>query len=152
MALTPFTKNYQDESNEKGFQFTFLCDLCGGIGYKTEFIKAKTGKKGKLIKGLGAAASLATSSAIRRGTRGVLRGTTSYAVRRGVRTAIRTGTNALEKKYVGMSDKWHEEHEKVFNESQEKAKEHFNLCPKCQRYVCDKCWNKKENLCSECAS
>jgi len=152
MALNPFTKNYQDDSNEKGFQFTFLCDLCGGVGYKTEFIKAKTGKKGKLIKGLGAAASFGASRAIRKGTRGVLRGTTSYAVRRGVRTAIRSGANALEKKYRGMSEKWNDEHEKLFNEIQGEAKEHFNLCPKCNRYVCANCWNEKENLCSECAS
>ena len=44
MALTAFTSNYEDNSTEAGFQFTFFCDVCRE-GYKTEFIEAKSYKK-----------------------------------------------------------------------------------------------------------
>ena len=28
MALQSFTRNYEDNSTEAGFQFTFYCDIC----------------------------------------------------------------------------------------------------------------------------
>ena len=45
MALTAFTSNYEDNSTDAGFQFTFFCDICRE-GYKTEFTEAKSYKKG----------------------------------------------------------------------------------------------------------
>jgi hypothetical protein len=35
--LQAFTRNYQDNSTEAGFQFTFYCDNCND-GYKSGFI------------------------------------------------------------------------------------------------------------------
>ena len=51
MSLTAFTRNYEDNSTEAGFQFTFYCDLCHD-GYKTQFIESQTYKKGSLFRGL----------------------------------------------------------------------------------------------------
>jgi hypothetical protein len=131
MSLTPFTSNYQDHSTEEGFQFTFFCDLCGS-GYKTEFVESKNRKKKKFFKGLKSAASMASS---------FVKGA----------DAVRKGSRALERRYRGMNPKWHKEHEKVFRQVQEEAKKHFDLCPKCHRYVCANCWNAEAGLCSDCA-
>lgn len=38
-----FTRNYQDNSTEAGFQFTFYCDICND-GYKSSFIESETYK------------------------------------------------------------------------------------------------------------
>ena len=52
MPLQPFTRNYQDNSTDAGFQFTFNCDICND-GYKTNFIASKTYKKRGFWKGVG---------------------------------------------------------------------------------------------------
>lgn len=38
----PFTDNYEDLSNESGFQFKFICERCGN-GYMSTFKKSSTG-------------------------------------------------------------------------------------------------------------
>ena len=60
MTMQPFTDNYEDNSTEAGFQFTFYCDLCHE-GYKSKFIESKTYKKGKLFSGIGKAVSFGAS-------------------------------------------------------------------------------------------
>ena len=35
-GFTPFTNNYRDLSDENGYQFEFVCDICGS-GYRSEF-------------------------------------------------------------------------------------------------------------------
>ncbi|MFH7835626.1 MAG: zinc ribbon domain-containing protein, partial [Candidatus Aenigmatarchaeota archaeon] len=62
MPFIPFTKNFADNSVEAGFQFTFFCDICQD-GYKTSFIESKSYKKAGLLRGLGRAASIASSMA-----------------------------------------------------------------------------------------
>lgn len=62
MPFIPFTRNYADNSTEAGFQFTFFCDIFQD-GYKTCFIESKTYKKAGLLRGLGRAASIASSMA-----------------------------------------------------------------------------------------
>ena len=62
MPLQPFTRNYQDNSTEAGFQFTFNCDICND-GYKTNFIASKTYKKKGLWRGLGQVASIGSEIA-----------------------------------------------------------------------------------------
>ena len=49
--LKSFTRNYEDNSTEAGFQFTFYCDICSD-GYKCSFIESQTYKKGKGLRGL----------------------------------------------------------------------------------------------------
>ncbi len=49
-GFTPFTSNYQDLSDENGYQFEFRCDICGS-GYRSEFIRSKLGTAGNILGG-----------------------------------------------------------------------------------------------------
>lgn len=42
MGLIKFTRNYNDLSTDRGFQFEFFCDRCGS-GHQTEFQSSVTG-------------------------------------------------------------------------------------------------------------
>uniref|UniRef100_A0A7C3ER41 Zinc ribbon domain-containing protein n=1 Tax=Candidatus Methanomethylicus mesodigestus TaxID=1867258 RepID=A0A7C3ER41_9CREN len=133
MALQPFTRNFDDNSTEAGFQFTFHCDICND-GYKTQFVASKTYKKAGFLKGLGSAASIG-ASVLGRGYN------IGYA---GDRAA-----NTLSQRFHGMSPEWHKEHEEAFKLAQNEAMGHFKRCPKCHRYVCESDWNDEEGLCVE---
>ncbi|MCL5986790.1 MAG: zinc ribbon domain-containing protein [Actinobacteria bacterium] len=132
MPLQPFTDNYEDNSTEAGFQFTFNCAICGE-GYKTQFIESKTYKKGRFLKGIGSflstAADLAGQSNI------------GYGIER--------GTDTFGERFEGMTPEWHREHEAAFTMAQNEAKGHFHRCPKCTRWVCENDWNEQEGLCVE---
>jgi len=54
MGLIEFTRNYDDLSMERGFQFEFYCDRCGN-GYRTRFEPLATGT---ISEALDAASSL----------------------------------------------------------------------------------------------
>ncbi|MEK7468710.1 MAG: zinc ribbon domain-containing protein [Planctomycetota bacterium] len=47
-----FTKNHQDLSTEKGFQFKFFCDKCGN-GFLSEYVTNKLGVAGSLLNAAG---------------------------------------------------------------------------------------------------
>jgi hypothetical protein len=133
MALQPFTDNYQDNSSESGFQFTFYCDVCRE-GYKTSFIESKTYKKAGLLRGLGKAISIG----------GSLLGTSAgYNVER--------GADILSERYHGMSPEWRKEYEAAFALAQNEAKEHFKRCPKCTKWVCENDFNEQQGLCTVCS-
>jgi hypothetical protein len=129
MPFIPFTKNYADNSTEAGFQFTFFCDNCSD-GYKTNFVASKTYKKAGFLRGLGRAASIASSMSGRGGGYGV-----------------ESGTDVIAERYQGMSPEWHKEHEEAFKLAQNEAMGHFHKCPKCMRWVDDTCWNDEDGLC-----
>ena len=42
--LQSFTRNYEDKSNENGFQFIFKCDVCGD-GYESSFVGSNAQKR-----------------------------------------------------------------------------------------------------------
>lgn len=134
MPMQAFTRNYEDNSTESGFQFTFYCDLCSD-GYKTEFIESKTSKKSGFLRGLGKAVGLGADVVSRGGFGGY----------------FERGTDILSERFEGMSPEWHKEHEAAFEIAQNEAKNHFMRCPKCRKYVCENDWNEQENLCVECA-
>jgi hypothetical protein len=129
MPLQPFTRNYEDNSSEAGFQFTFFCDICND-GYKTQFIESKTYKKAGLFRGFGKAVSVGTG----------LFGS-------GAGSSIESGTDVLSQRYQGMTPQWHKEHEGAFEIAQNEAKEHFFRCPRCKKYVCENDWNEQDGLC-----
>ncbi len=134
--LKAFTRNYEDNSTEAGFQFTFYCDNCSD-GYKSSFIESETYKKGKGLRGLSAGAGIIG---------GLLGGRLSsigYA-------AGRSG-DILSERFQGMSPEWQKEHEKAFERAQNEAHEHFHRCHACHKYVCDACHNEDEGLCVSCA-
>jgi hypothetical protein len=131
MALKPFTSNYEDNSTEAGFQFTFFCDACRE-GYKTEFTEAKSYKKGRFFKGLGGIVGTAAQMSGRLGNLG-------YGIQR--------GSDVIGERFHGMSPEWHKEHESVFALAQNEAMGHFHRCPRCKKYVCDNDWNEEAGLC-----
>jgi ribosomal protein L32 len=49
-GFTPFTNNYRDLSDENGYQFEFVCDICGS-GYRSEFQRSALGSAGSLLGG-----------------------------------------------------------------------------------------------------
>ncbi len=131
MPLQPFTRNYEDESTDAGFQFTFKCDICGD-GYKTSFIQSKSYKKKGFWKGLGQVASIGSELAGRGG---------GYTFQR--------GADMMSSRFEGMTPEWHKEHEQAFEIAQNEAKGHFKRCPRCHKYVCETDWNEQEGLCIE---
>jgi hypothetical protein len=131
MGLQPFTRNYDDNSTEAGFQFTFKCDICGD-GFKTQFIQSKTYKKAGLLRGFGSVASMAGSLSGRMSNVGY---------------AGSQGASSLSQQFQGMTPEWHKEHEQAFATAQNEAMGHFKRCPKCHKYVCESDWNEQEGLC-----
>jgi hypothetical protein len=49
-GFTPFTDNYSDLSDERGYQFEFRCDICGS-GYRSEFQRSALGTASSLLGG-----------------------------------------------------------------------------------------------------
>jgi len=134
--LQAFTRNYQDNSTDAGFQFTFYCDNCND-GYKSSFIQSETHKKKGFLRGAAQGANVLGS---------FLGG---QAGRVG-RAASQSG-GILSQRFEGKSPEWQKEHEKAFERAQNEAKQHFQRCPNCSKYACDHCWNEDEGLCVRCA-
>jgi ribosomal protein S27AE len=132
MVLQPFTDNYEDNSTEAGFQFTFYCDLCQE-GYKTKFIESTTYKKGRFFRGIGGAFGAASS------------------MLGGIGRGLERGADILSERFHGMSPDWQREHDHAFELAQNEAKGHFHRCPHCRKWVCENDWNEQEGLCVECA-
>jgi ribosomal protein L32 len=49
-GFTPFTENYNDLSDEHGYQFEFRCAICGS-GYRSEFQRSALGTANTLLSG-----------------------------------------------------------------------------------------------------
>jgi hypothetical protein len=49
-GFTPFTSNYEDLSNNQGYQFEFRCDICGS-GYRSQFIRNNLGTGATILEG-----------------------------------------------------------------------------------------------------
>jgi len=127
-----FTKNYQDLCTEAGFQFVFLCDLCGD-GYKSKFVESKTYKKSNLFNMFGRAVQVGAD----------------LAGQYNIGNAASQGASMMSQAHSGMTPEWHKEYEAAFEQAQNEAKGHFHRCPKCRRYVCDADWNEDDNMCVE---
>ncbi|MGI5892110.1 MAG: zinc ribbon domain-containing protein [Bacillota bacterium] len=134
--LKSFTRNYEDNSTEAGFQFTFYCDICND-GFKSSFVESETFKRGRGLRGL---------------TRGisVLGGIVGGAARN-IGYSLERGGDILSERFDGMSPEWHKEHEKAFEHAQNEAQRHFHRCHGCHQYVCDACYNEDEGFCTDCA-
>ncbi len=134
--LTSFTRNYQDNSTDAGFQFTFYCDICND-GYKSSFIESETYKKKGFLRGASQGASLLGSLVGGRA--------------RDLGYAAQRGGDILSRTFEGKSPEWQKEHEQAFERAKNEAMQHFHRCPGCNKYVCDHCWNEDEGLCTSCA-
>lgn len=134
--MTAFTRNYEDNSTEAGFQFTFYCDVCND-GYKTSFVESETAKKNKGLRGL------ARGAGALGGLFGGALGNLGYSLER--------GGDILSERFDGMSAEWQKEHEQAFNRAQNEAQQHFHRCHGCHRWVCASCFNEEEGMCTDCA-
>ena len=134
--LQSFTRNYEDNSTEAGFQFTFYCDLCED-GFKSSFIESATYKKGKGLR------SLAQGAGVLGSFLGGRLSSLGYSLER--------GGDVLSERFDGMSPEWHKEHETAFERAKNEAQQHFHRCHGCRQWVCDACFNEDEGLCTECA-
>lgn len=134
MPLTAFTRNYEDNSTEAGFQFTFYCDLCED-GYKSQFVESRTYKKSGLFRGVAKGLSIGASLL---GQHNI-----GYNVER--------GADILNERFEGMSPEWQKEHEEAFEMAQNEAKRHFHRCHNCRKWVCESDMNEEEGLCVECS-
>lgn len=134
--LQTFTRNYEDNSTEAGFQFTFYCDLCHD-GYKSSFIESETYKKGRGLRGL---------------TQGIAAIGSLFGGRlNDIGYSLERGGSVLSDRFEGMSPEWQKEHEKAFEQANNEAQRHFHRCHGCQIWVCDACYNEDETLCTNCA-
>ncbi len=133
MTLKSFTSNFDDNSTEAGFQFTFFCDACRE-GYKTEFKEAKSYRKGRLLRGLGGIVGTATQMTGKFGNLG---------------WGVERGSDVLGERFHGMTPEWHKEHEAAFELAQNEAMGHFHRCPRCRKYFCDNDWNEEAGLCTQ---
>ena len=134
--LQAFTRNYEDNSTEAGFQFTFYCDLCQD-GYKSSFIQSETYNRGRGIRGL------AQGAGVLGGLLGGMLGDVGYSLER--------GGSVLSDRFENMSPEWQKEHEQAFERAKNEAQRHFHRCHGCHSWVCDACYNVDETLCTDCA-
>ena len=134
--MQAFTRNYQDNSTDAGFQFTFYCDICND-GYKSSFLESETYKKRKGARLLGQGASIAGN---------LFGGRMSNLGWQ----AERSG-DIISERFDGQSPEWQKEHERAFEHAQNEAQQHFHRCPNCNKYVCDQCWNEDTGLCTSCS-
>lgn len=134
--LTSFTRNYEDNSTDAGFQFTFYCDICND-GFKSSFIESETYSKGRGLRGL------AQGAGVLGGLVGGRLGSLSHSLER--------GGNILSERFEWMSPDWQKAHEKAFEQAQTEAKQHYHRCHSCRKWVCDADFNEDEGLCVECA-
>jgi len=132
MTMQAFTDNFEDNSTEAGFQFTFFCDLCHE-GFKTKFTESSSYKKGKFFSGIGKMVSFGASL--------IGQDNLGHQAER--------GSSILSERFHGMSPEWQKEHDKVFESSQNEARGRFTRCPRCKRWVCENDWNEQEGLCVE---
>lgn len=134
--MKAFTRNYEDNSTEAGFQFTFYCDICNN-GYKTSFVESESNKKSSKLRGLGQGVWAVSN---------LLGGRLSN-----VGWAVERGTDVLSERFNGMSAEWQKEHEQAFIHAQNEAQQHFHRCEGCRHWVCDSDFNEEEGMCVECA-
>ena len=132
--LKAFTRNYEDNSTEAGFQFTFYCDLCHD-GFKSSFIESASHKKQGLLRGLSRGVSIGASLLGQHGL--------GYNVER--------GADVLGERFHGMSPEWQKEHEKAFEMAQNESMSHFHRCSSCRQWVCEADHNEEVQLCVSCA-
>ena len=132
--LKAFTRNYEDNSTDAGFQFTFYCDICND-GFKSSFIESTTYRKGSTLRGLGRGAGLL----------GSLIGTGNLGWN------MERSADILSERFEGQSPEWQREHEAAFNAAQQEAKKYFHRCHSCHSWVCTADFNEEQGMCVECA-
>lgn len=145
MAYMAFTKKFDDNSTEQGFEFVFYCDI-SGEPVRTKFIESKAGSKAEKTRVIGKGISFGGGflKSFGVGIPGVSQSDIG-------KDADNAGGLAeeLSKKFGKMSSQWHKEHDEAFEFSQNDAKRGFNQCSICNRWACSHCWDGQKKLCIE---
>lgn len=120
--IVPFTDNFQDLSNQQGYQFEFHCERCGN-GYRSPFVKdVKEQGRGFL-----------------RAAGGLLGGRVTDLSRAADTLSWNRGTNSKEK-------------DKALADAVEAVKDQFKQCRGCGNWVCvPVCWNHEVGQCVVCS-
>lgn len=136
MALHSFTRNYNDLSNDAGFQYEFYCDCCGN-GYKSTFVQSRTYGQADRLDSIGRNA-------------GIL-GNLFGGKASDLGWAAERATDVLKGRLANNTPEWRKEQETTFDAAQEEVRPYFRRCPSCNKWVCSDCWNDEEGMCIDCA-
>ncbi|MCQ2427655.1 MAG: zinc ribbon domain-containing protein [Clostridia bacterium] len=133
MAKTQ-TKNYEDLSNETGFQFAFKCDLCD-YTYTTKFRRTSKSAAERGSKLLRTSANLVTT----------IFGSKSAKV-----TGVMNNGASM---WTENTDNANYKTEKAdaLKDAIEDAAERIRKCPECGKSACPNCWDDDEEMCGPCA-
>lgn len=126
-------EDYNDLSNERGFQFEFHCALCDNK-FKSEFVKSRSYSSSKTAETLGNAASLVGNFL------GGKLGQLGHA--------IDAGTDFINGNKDGSD--YDKEKEKAFIKAEKEAETNLFHCSNCERWVCEDCYVEAFGLCREC--
>ncbi|WNI14489.1 double zinc ribbon domain-containing protein [Actinacidiphila sp. ITFR-21] len=122
-----FSNNYRDLCQEHGtgagFQFEFSCGRCYDT-WRSPFEAYTSGRAASWVdKGVNAAWSVL--------------GRTGY------------GVSSAADGLAGMG--YGSARDASFQRAISNAQGHFNRCPRCTHYVCNRCWNAGQGICLNCA-
>lgn len=129
-----YIQNYNDLSNDKGFQFEFTCECCNK-SFTSEFVRSRSYKsrKGKEVAGNAA------------GFIGRLFGGVVESVGGKIDEAMDTiNDNTDDAAYD------REKHD-AFLAAHAEALKNLSRCEECGRWVCSDCYSPREHLCYECS-
>lgn len=138
MTLKPFTRGFEDRSDEGGYRFVFKCDICNAE-YISRYIEASSNKKRDFI-GISSRAFSLGSSILDRVSGSGLKDTDEKQ---------REFTDKLADRFKSYAPEWHRGHDDAFFRSQEEAKKNFHYCPLCKRWVCEPDWDEEKSICKE---
>ena len=111
--LHSFTRNYNDLSNDAGFQFEFYCDNCGN-GFKSTFQESQTYESRKKADRLSEAAG---------GLGGLLGG-----IAGNLGGLVERGIGAVGNNFESQGPQWRKEQEQSFDAAREEERPHFKFC------------------------
>jgi hypothetical protein len=132
---------HTDISDERGYRFTFTCDICGDE-YLTDYNEADSNRKGEFIKITSRAISLGTSIV------DLIPATRGTDLER-VDSRQSEFSEILSSRYEGMSPEWQRGRDLAFSHSLKEAEKYFHNCSVCKRWACPRDWHAESALCTE---
>ena len=130
MVLRDFVKNFDDMSDQNGFQFKFKCDICQD-GFMTKYRQAPYAKAKGLFGG-----RQQHRQQLRRELLGVWATARGELHPRRATCTIPNGAKLTKRLWTML---------------QRKRGADFTKCPGCTKYVDATCWNEQGLMCVECS-
>ena len=121
-GIVPFTDNFDDLSNQNGYQFEFRCERCGN-GYRSPFVEDRMEKGRGILRAAG----------------GLLGGSLDRLADAANQLNWDRGTNSKAK-------------DKALADAVEAVRGEFKQCRGCGDWVCNHvCWNAEIGQCVQCS-